>query len=110
MRFKSMIRRHEVENHWPDLPLSRWKDTYDTLHMWSQIVGKIRLKLTPYVNHWWEVALYVTSRGLTTSPIPYGDGSFQIDFDFIDHGLLIHTSDARTREMALAPKAVADFY
>ena len=72
---------------WPALPLDAWRDTRDTLHMWTQIVGKIRLALTPLVNHWWNVPLYVTARGLTTSPIPYGDRVFEIEFDFIEHQL-----------------------
>jgi hypothetical protein len=95
---------------WPDLAFDAWKDTYATLHMWTQIVGKIRLAQTPWVNHSWHVALYVTARGLTTSPIPYGARTFQIDFDFIDHQLLIQTSDATVKTMALQPRSVADFY
>jgi hypothetical protein len=95
---------------WPGLPLEAWQDTYDTLHMWTQIVGKIRMTLTPLVNHWWNVTLYVTSRGLTTSPIPYRERSFEIQFDFIDHKLLIETSDGAVRSMALKPRTVADFY
>lgn len=95
---------------WPSLPLDAWKDTYATLHMWSQIVGKIRLKLTPYVNHWWEVALYVSTRGLRTSPIPYGNRIFELEFDFLAHILFIRTSDGQYRAMALAPRTVADFY
>ena len=70
---------------WPALPLEAWKDTRDTLHMWTQIIGKIRLKLAPPLNHWWQVPLYLTSRGLTTSPIPFGDREFDVTFDFIDH-------------------------
>ncbi|MBV9865425.1 MAG: hypothetical protein JO316_08755 [Abitibacteriaceae bacterium] len=95
---------------WPALPLQEWQDTYATLHMWTQIVGKIRLVQSPMVNHWWQVPLYVTARGLTTSPIPYGDGSFEIDFDFIDHQLLICTDSGATRRIALKPCAVAAFY
>jgi hypothetical protein len=95
---------------WPSLPYDAWKDTCATLHMWSQIVGKIRLVQTPWINHSWHVVFYVTARGLTTSPIPYGPRMFQIDFDFIDHRLLIHTSDGAARTMALRPCAVADFY
>jgi len=95
---------------WPGLPLEAWQDTYDTLHMWTQIVGKIRMALTPLVNHWWNITLYVTSRGLTTSPIPYRERSFEIQFDFIDHKLLIETSDGAVRSMALKPRTVADFY
>jgi hypothetical protein len=95
---------------WPGLPLEEWKDTYATLHMWTQIVGKIRLTQSPPVNHWWQVPLYLTSRGLTTSPIPYETRSFQIDFDFIDHRLLINTSDGAAKTIALEPRSVADFY
>ncbi|WP_238626266.1 DUF5996 family protein [Aggregatilinea lenta] len=95
---------------WPDLPLDEWQDTYETLHRWTQIVGKIRLALAPMVNHWWQVTLYLTARGLTTSPIPYQSRSFQIDFDFIDHMLRIETSGGGTRAFELAPRSVADFY
>ena len=95
---------------WPSLPLQEWKDTYATLHMWSQIVGKIRLTLSPPVNHFWHSALYVTSRGLTTSPIPYGNRAFDIDFDFIDHALIIRTSDGSIRTLILGPRSVAEFY
>src|SRR5262245_1635845 len=95
---------------WPALPYEAWKDTYATLHLWTQIVGKIRLAQTPWINHSWHVALYVTPRGLTTSPIPYGEREFQIDFDFIDHALLIQTSDGETRRLALEPRSDAEFY
>ena len=95
---------------WPSLPLEEWKETKDTLHMWTQIVGKIRLAQTPLVNHWWNVPLYVTARGLTTSPMPYGDRTFEIDFDFIDHQLLIKCSDGASNDIALVPRSVADFY
>ena len=95
---------------WPSLPYEAWSETYETLHMWMQVVGKVRLTLSPMVNHWWSSALYVTSRGLTTSPIPYGDRTFELTFDFIDHALLIQESDGRTRYMALYPRSVADFY
>jgi hypothetical protein len=94
---------------WPDLPFAAWSDTCDTLHRWMQIVGKIRLALTPLVNHWWNVTLYVTARGLTTSPIPYGTRTFAIAFDFIDHVLRIETSDG-IETLALAPMPVCDFY
>jgi Family of unknown function (DUF5996) len=96
--------------HWPDLPLSEWADTCATLHLWTQVVGKIRLAHAPLINHWWQVPLYVTSRGLTTSPIAYGSRSFQLDFDFLDHDLIIQTSDAAIAKIALAPRTVADFY
>ncbi|HTF34461.1 MAG TPA: DUF5996 family protein [Myxococcota bacterium] len=95
---------------WPALPLDEWKDTYATLHRWSQIVGKVRLAHMPWINHSWHVTLYVTARGLTTSPIPYGTKSFQIEFDFIDHQLPIRTSDGKVRSVALRPRSVADFY
>jgi hypothetical protein len=95
---------------WPSLPYGEWKDTCATLHLWTQIVGKIRLAQSPFVNHWWQVALYVTARGLTTSPIPHGVRTFQIDFDFINHQLLVSTSDGVVKTMALQPRTVADFY
>lgn len=95
---------------WPELPLDAWQDTYDTLHMWTQIVGKVRLALSPRINHWWEVPLYVTARGLTTSPIPYGDGIFEVEFDFIHHKLIIQTSWDNARTLPLAPLSVAAFY
>ena len=87
---------------WPALPYEAWKDTCTTLQLWTQIVGKIRLAKTPWTNHSWHVTLYVTPRGLTTSPIHYDRRAFQIDFDFIDHALLIQTSDGATRRLALA--------
>ena len=95
---------------WPELHIADWQATRDTLHMWTQIVGKIRLKQSPLVNHWWEVPLYVTARGLTTSPIPYGGGAFEILFDFIGHRLLIETSPGPARELALRAHSVAEFY
>jgi hypothetical protein len=95
---------------WPSLAYEAWKDTCATLHMWMQIVGKIRRVQTPWVNHSWHVTLYVTARGLTTSPIPYGARTFQIDFDFIAHRLSIETSDGAVRTMTLQPRSVADFY
>ena len=95
---------------WPALPLEAWHETRDTLHMWTQIFGKIRLKLTPHVNHWWQVPFYLTSRGLTTTPIPYGDGTFDATFDFIDHILALQTSNGRIETIALRPRSVADFY
>src|SRR5438876_4555596 len=82
-------RMTEEDRGWPALPLEAWEPTRATLHMWTQIVGKIRLALSPYTNHWWQVPLYVTARGLTTSPIPHGAGTFEIAFDFIEHNLLI---------------------
>jgi hypothetical protein len=94
---------------WPALPLSEWADTYATLHMWTQIVGKVRLALSPRVNHWWEVPFYVSARGLTTSPIPFSKGIFEVEFDFIDHKLNVVTSVGRKGSMPLAPRTVADF-
>jgi hypothetical protein len=94
----------------PPLPLAEWKPTCDTLHMWTQIIGKVRLKLAPLLNHWWEVPLYVSARGLTTSAIPYGDLMFDCEFDFVDHHLLIRASNRRTARVALQPRSVADFY
>ncbi len=98
------------EEAWPSLPLEVWSDTCATLHMWTQIVGKIRLIQSPWVNHSWQVTLYVTSTGLTTSPIPYGLRTFQIDFDFTNHQLAIRASDGRTAGFSLEPQSVAAFY
>jgi hypothetical protein len=95
---------------WPDLPLSEWSDTCTTLHLMTQIVGKIRLAHAPLINHWWQVPLYVTCRGLTTSLIPYGARSFQIDFDFIDHVVKLQANDGQVETIALRPCSVADFY
>jgi Family of unknown function (DUF5996) len=95
---------------WPSLPFAAWQDTYATLHMWTQIIGKIRLALSPKLNHWWQSTLYVTSRGLTTSSIPYKTRTFQISFDFLSHHLQIETSDGTVRQIALVPRSVADFY
>src|SRR5260370_35228785 len=95
---------------WPALPFSEWKDTYATLHMWTQIVGKIRLALSPPINHCWGVALYVTSRGLTTSSMPYQGGSFEITFDLVGHSLEIVTSHGETVSFRLEPLTVAEFY
>ena len=95
---------------WPALPYEEWKDTLATLHLWTQVVGKVRLVQTPWVNHSWHVALYVTARGLTTSPIPYGQRTFEIAFDFLDHELRIQTSDGAVASVQLAPRTVADFY
>lgn len=106
----SNLRQRSTTHDWPDLPFKEWSDTCATLHMWTQIVGKIRLSQTPWINHSWHVPLYLTARGLTTSPIPHGGRSFQIDFDFIDHCVLIQTNDGLTRKTALEPRTVADFY
>ena len=95
---------------WPALPLAEWKDTYATLHMWTQIVGKVRLALSPPINHFWGTTLYVSARGLTPSPIPYAKGVFEINFDFIAHTLEIATSLGETRAFRLIPRTVAEFY
>jgi len=95
---------------WPSLPLDSWKDTCATLHMWTQMVGKVRLRLTPLVNHWWNVPLYVNARGLTTSRIPYENRAFELWFDFIRHQLVLETSDGIVKTIALAPRSVAEFY
>src|SRR6266446_2762044 len=95
---------------WPALPLETWKDTYATLHMWTQIVGKVRLALTPLVNHWWNVPLYVNTRGLTTSAIPWGKGVFKMQFDFLDHRLVLETNDGLVKTLPLVPRSVAEFY
>jgi hypothetical protein len=95
---------------WPVLPLDAWSDTYATLHLWTQIVGKVRLAQSPWLNHSRHVTLYVTARGLTTSPIPHGTRSFQIDFDFIDDQLTVQSSDGRTGHVALEPQSFAAFY
>ena len=95
---------------WPGLPLADWADTCATLHLWTQVVGKIRLAHAPMINHWWQVPLYVTCRGLTTSSIPYGGTSFQIDFDFVDHVLKLQTSGGVVETIVLGPRTVADFY
>jgi hypothetical protein len=95
---------------WPALPLGEWQDTYRTLHMWTQIVGKIRLRLSPPVNHWWHVALYVNSRGLTTGPVPYPPGFFEIQFDFRKHAVHISTSEGTSASRPLQAESVASFY
>src|SRR5215813_14169614 len=100
------MRKAEASESWPVLPLEAWKDTCDTLHMWTQIIGKVKLALSPPVNHWWHVPLYVTARGLTTSPIPSRrerGGVFEFHFDFIDHNLLVLTSDGMTKAIPLIP-------
>src|SRR5271166_2203958 len=99
------IRDHEFL---PELPLDSWKDTQATLHMWMQIVGKVRLKLCPLVNHWWNVPFYVTARGLTTSTMPYHNTDLEVRFDFIDHNLILETSDGSEGVLALQPQSVAE--
>ncbi|HEV7240935.1 MAG TPA: DUF5996 family protein [Thermoanaerobaculia bacterium] len=95
---------------WPELPLSDWLDTKNTLHRWTQVVGKIRLALTPLVNHWWNVPLYVSGRGLTTSMIPYGDRWFDMEFDFVAHVLRVRASDGAEHDVPLGPRSVADLH
>ncbi|MEO7433494.1 MAG: DUF5996 family protein [Dokdonella sp.] len=95
---------------WPALPLDEWRDTCETLQLWTQIVGKTRLAFAPMQNHWWQIALYVTPRGLTTSAMPCANGSFSVEFDFLEHRLLIQVSDGATRGVALEPCSVADFF
>ncbi|HJQ39901.1 MAG TPA: DUF5996 family protein [Thermoanaerobaculia bacterium] len=97
-------------NDWPALPLEAWRDTRDTLHRWTQIVGKIRMTLTPLINHWWNVPLYVTARGLTTSEIPYGDCWFDMEFDFVAHVLRVRTNDGSEHDIPLGPRSVADLH
>jgi uncharacterized protein DUF5996 len=99
-----------AESDWPPLPLAPWADTCATLHMWTQVIGKIKLALAPAVNHWWHITLFPTARGLTTTPMPYGRCMLEIAFDFVDHRLRFETSDGRRAEIALEPKTVADFY
>ena len=93
---------------WPSLPLEGWQDTYATVHMWVQVIGKIRMELTPYINHSWHTTLYVTSRGLTTSPIPMGTSLFQMDVDWLDHLLHITTAEGQSRTIVLKARSVAD--
>jgi len=95
---------------WPDLPLEAWQSTYATLHLWTQIVGKVRMALSPRINHWWEVSFYVNARGLTTSAIPYGEGTFEIQFDFIGHRLEIQTSWGSAKTLPLRAQSVSEFY
>ncbi|GAB3551111.1 hypothetical protein J2S53_000946 [Actinopolyspora lacussalsi] len=102
--------RTEREPHWPELRVEDWSDTRDTLHMWLQLVGKIKLACQPMINHWWQVPLYVSARGLTTDSVPYYDDVFDIEFDFHEHRLLIRRSDGGRREIALTARTVADFY
>lgn len=106
----SSIAKTEEHAPWPPLPLEEWDDTRATLHMWTQIIGKLRLALAPHVNHWWEVPLYITARGMTTSPIPYGDRVFEAEFDFLSHNLAILASDRAAKFIPLYPRSVADFY
>lgn len=95
---------------WPALQYGDWKDTCETLHMYAQIVGKVKLELCPFLNQWWEVALHVSARGLTSGPIPWRDCTFDVEFDFVDHQVLIRVSDGSARKIALESRTVADFY
>src|SRR6201999_1763456 len=95
---------------WPALAYADWADTCNTLHLWTQIVGKVKLALAPLSTHWWGIVLYVNARGLTTGPMPYRGRALQIDFDFCAHQLVLHTSDAREQRIKLAPMTTADFY
>ena len=95
---------------WPELAFGPWKDTRDTLHLWTQVVGKVKLELCPFLNQWWEIALHLNARGLTTGPIPLQRESFEVNFDFIDHRLVINVSDGGTQQLTLEPRTVADFY
>src|SRR6478672_6382644 len=104
-----MVSRSIAER-WPELPYAAWKDTRDTLHLWTQVVGKVRLKFTPWLNHSWHVTLYLTARGLTTSPIPFEDRIFEIEFDFNQHVLDITSSDGGRRRIALEQRTIAEFY
>lgn len=99
-----------MDAQWPALPYDEWQPTCETLQIWTQIVGKVKLVLSPFLNQYWHVAFRLTARGMTTGTIPYQDGVFEVQFDFLDHRLLLHTSDGQTRVLALRPRAVADFY
>lgn len=100
----------EADKSWPALPLKDWLDTYHTLHLWTQVVGKVRLALSPKINHWWSTSLYVSPRGLATSAVPYGLEAFEIEFDFIDHRLEIRSSTGQRKSFELRPESVAAFY
>ncbi len=99
-----------MNENWPELPLAAWQKTYDTLHLWTQVIGKIRIARTPLINHWWNSALYLNGRGLTTSPIPYDDRAFEIAFDFVDHRLTIDTSWGTRRTIDLQLPSCAEFW
>src|SRR5260370_25913261 len=110
MDAKQITSTGETTELWPLLPYEAWKETLDTLHMWTQIVGKVRMELSPFANHWWHVTFYVTARGLTTSPIPSQDNTFEVDFYFLYHNLFIQTSEGTSKSMPLLPRSVPDFY
>ena len=102
--------RSEFNTHLPALPYEEWKETYDTIHMLMQIVGKVKLALNPFINQWWHITFQITSSGLTTGLIPYNNEVFEINFDFINHNLFIHTSSGQLKTISLRPRSVADFY
>src|SRR5947199_6226156 len=106
----SKTQQGNVSENWPALPFEAWRHTCETLHLWTQIVGKVKLELSPSVNHWWHVPLFITPRGLTTSAIPFQGGIFDVTFDFIDHTLRIFTSEGTSRALPLIPRSVAAFY
>ena len=110
MSGETKVRESYATELWPALPLNEWKDTCDTLHMWTQIVGKIRTALSAPINHWWHTTLYVSARGLTTSPIPYGSRAFEVEFDFVHHNVVIRATDGALKSVPLFPRSVADFY
>ncbi len=110
MENTSKTRYGEGAERWPALPYEAWRDTCQTLHLWTQIVGKVRMELSPFLNHWWHVTLYVTPRGLTTSAIPSHGDSFDVSFDFLEHTLFIRTSEGTTKALPLLPRSVAAFY
>src|SRR5438034_1550703 len=110
MTKQANLSKQQAAEVWPVLRWADWKETCTTLHLWTQVVGKIRLAQAPLMNHWWQVPLYVTARGLTTSAIPYGTRDFQLDFDFIDHRLVIASSDGGVAGLTLAPRSVAEFH
>lgn len=111
MNTKNTTRQDENMERWPALPFHEWKETSETLHMWTQVVGKVRMSLSPHINHWWQVPLYVTARGLTTSLIPYHyQQAFEVQFDLTDHNLFILSSDGRRKILPLMPQSVAEFY
>ena len=110
MESRGEIQQTNRVEHWPALPYEAWRDTCQTLHMWTQIVGKVRMELSPFLNHWWHVTLYVTPRGLTASSIPYHGSSFDVTFDFLEHTLFIRTSEGTTKALPLIPRSVASFY
>jgi len=110
MKHTSNTQHGERVEGWPALPYEAWRDTCQTLHLWTQIVGKVRMELSPFVNHWWHVTLYVTPRGLNTSAIPYHGGTFDVTFDFLEHNLCMRTSEGTTKALPLIARSVAAFY